>query len=495
LLHSKQANGFVDAFGEVTIMKRTTQVVFAAILSVPAALLFSNRLDAQETRAIPLVHLQDSTPGVPQTGHTNITGTAIAGQFAGGGAGLTAVNADLLDGLNSTAFALLSHNHSGTQITSGTVADARLSTNVGFLSNTQAWIGRNLFSNSGNFFAGDGAGLTNVDAATLGGLLVTQFGRLTSGQTWTGINTFSNTSNAFTGNGAGLINVDALTLGGLAPTAFGRLGSAQTWTAANTFSNASNSFTGNGAGLAGVDAATLDGLNSTAFGRLNSSQIWTTTNIFDGSPSGATDFITVSDDRADVNAYTVDIDTENVGIRILRGTGGQSWVNNAAITASAASGYGIHSVTADPGFSAIRAKSLDTDEFTDLCGPNGAVATTGHVTRRYDGANYSAATPIAYGLIASSGGVSGSTGNVSATRPSTGVYEITITGESPSSSGAIIVTPRTTSPRFTSVEPSGSIFRVRIWDAGGTAVNDNFYFVMFKANPVASPEGGPRPKP
>ena len=60
---------------------------------------------AQVGGALPaFVRLQATTPGVSQTGHSNITGTAIAGQHVGGGAGLTGVNADLLDGINSTAF-------------------------------------------------------------------------------------------------------------------------------------------------------------------------------------------------------------------------------------------------------------------------------------------------------------------------------------------------------------------------------------------------------
>ncbi|MBS1724159.1 MAG: hypothetical protein JSS66_14540 [Armatimonadetes bacterium] len=37
--------------------------------------------------------LQTATPGTPQAGHTNMTGTAIAGQFVGGGSGLTGLNA------------------------------------------------------------------------------------------------------------------------------------------------------------------------------------------------------------------------------------------------------------------------------------------------------------------------------------------------------------------------------------------------------------------
>lgn len=51
-----------------------------------------------------LVVLQTTTPGTAQSGNTNVAGTSRAGQFQGGGAGLTGVDADLLDGLNSSAF-------------------------------------------------------------------------------------------------------------------------------------------------------------------------------------------------------------------------------------------------------------------------------------------------------------------------------------------------------------------------------------------------------
>src|SRR5208283_4818695 len=37
------------------------------------------------------VDLQSATPGSPQTGHLNISGTAIAGTFSGSGSGLTSI--------------------------------------------------------------------------------------------------------------------------------------------------------------------------------------------------------------------------------------------------------------------------------------------------------------------------------------------------------------------------------------------------------------------
>jgi microcystin-dependent protein len=74
------------------------------------------------------VQLQATTPGSAQTGNLNITGTAIAGTFSGSGSALTSLN--------------------GTNISSGTVADARLSANVALLNGTgpQTFTGNNKFT-------------------------------------------------------------------------------------------------------------------------------------------------------------------------------------------------------------------------------------------------------------------------------------------------------------------------------------------------------------
>jgi hypothetical protein len=80
---------------------------------------------------------------------------------------VTNLNADLLDGLDSTAFALASHTHDASAIASGTLLDARLSTNIGRLNGNQNWTGSNVFSGN-NSFSGDGAGLTNLNASELG---------------------------------------------------------------------------------------------------------------------------------------------------------------------------------------------------------------------------------------------------------------------------------------------------------------------------------------
>ncbi len=80
------------------------------------------------------VQLQTSTPGAAQTGNSNISGTSIAGQFIGSGGGLTNVNANLLDGLDSTAFLQGVPNPlslSGSQITPTITGTSGSNTNLG----------------------------------------------------------------------------------------------------------------------------------------------------------------------------------------------------------------------------------------------------------------------------------------------------------------------------------------------------------------------------
>lgn len=73
-----------------------------------------------------MMRLQDTTPGTAQTGHTHITGTSKAGQFVGGGAGVTDLNAD--------------------NITSGTIAPGRLPSITAFLVGAQTFTGAKTFS-------------------------------------------------------------------------------------------------------------------------------------------------------------------------------------------------------------------------------------------------------------------------------------------------------------------------------------------------------------
>ena len=55
--------------------------------------------------------------GVATLGANTFTGTQMAPAFVGNGSGLTNVSANLLDGLDSTAFALAAHGHNVSQVT------------------------------------------------------------------------------------------------------------------------------------------------------------------------------------------------------------------------------------------------------------------------------------------------------------------------------------------------------------------------------------------
>ena len=79
---------------------------------------------------------------------------------------VTSLNADLLDGLDSAAFAPAVHTHDASAVTTGVLADARLSSNIGRLSGNQTWTGSNAFAGN-NTFAGDGSGLTSLNAGQL----------------------------------------------------------------------------------------------------------------------------------------------------------------------------------------------------------------------------------------------------------------------------------------------------------------------------------------
>lgn len=135
---------------------KTRLTIGASLLTlILAVLAISHRVAESQPTARALVVLQATTPGTAQTGHVNVSGTIRAGNYFGSGANLTGLNAS--------------------SIGTGTLSDARLSSNVGLLNNTQGWIGRNNFSHPSNIFVGDGTGLANVNANLLDGLDSTAF--------------------------------------------------------------------------------------------------------------------------------------------------------------------------------------------------------------------------------------------------------------------------------------------------------------------------------
>lgn len=107
----------------------------------------------------------------PQTA-LHVAGEVTATGFHGGGAGLAGVNADRLDGHDSTEFALAAHVHSAADVTTGTLADARLSNNVPLEDTPNTFTALNTFSPaSGAPFAVGGANkVANLNADLLDGL-------------------------------------------------------------------------------------------------------------------------------------------------------------------------------------------------------------------------------------------------------------------------------------------------------------------------------------
>jgi hypothetical protein len=141
---------------------------------------------------------------------------------------------------HDATYSLLSHDHSAADLASGTVADERLSSNVPMLNAYQTFSGSNFFSgvvqvtNTDNTFVGtftgDGEGLSNivvVAANVMGGLPATQLAgtlpaNLLAG-VYTNALTFNNPANSFAGDGAGLTGVNAEALEGFGAAGFWQL--------------------------------------------------------------------------------------------------------------------------------------------------------------------------------------------------------------------------------------------------------------------------------
>ncbi len=162
------------------------------------------------------IQLQGATPGTAQTGNINISGTIIAGTFSGSGASLTnldagAVSSGTLNDSRLSANVTLQGNSfnsanqlvkldgsgalpaisgaaltglNGSNISSGTVADGRLSANVALLSGTQSFTGLKTFGagatiTAGQTFTVNGDALTDLTGTGLansGGALSVAYG-------------------------------------------------------------------------------------------------------------------------------------------------------------------------------------------------------------------------------------------------------------------------------------------------------------------------------
>ena len=183
-----------------------------------------------------------------------------------------ALNADHLDGLDSSQLARLGSSNTftlGDQLiqTGGSgIAGLRVRGAPAQTGDLQRWedstgsalarVWSNGVIQSSAGFQGNGSGLTSLSL---------------SGTYSTGVS-FPNVANSFAGDGSGLagLNAGQLALGTLPS---GRLSG--TYSSAVTFSNAANSFTGGGAGLTGVNAGLLDGIDSASFLRSDAADSYT----------------------------------------------------------------------------------------------------------------------------------------------------------------------------------------------------------------------------
>ncbi|HRI44204.1 MAG TPA: hypothetical protein PLL78_03175 [Fimbriimonadaceae bacterium] len=242
----------------------------------------SKSADSQPTPKA-LVQLQPTTPGTQQVGHANLSGSMIAGQFLGGGVGLTGVNADLLDGLDSTAFLqsvplpltlsgtngthiIRGENASTTNNSSGVFgyASAATGTTYGVYGRTNSPDGfAGYFEGTGYFSTRVGIGTTTPTAKLhlagtpgVDGLRFPDGTLQTTAAAGGGSGTVTSINQAL---GITLTPNPLTTTGTIAidPAVVPQLAAGNTFTGANTLSNAANSFTGNGAGLTALNATNI----------------------------------------------------------------------------------------------------------------------------------------------------------------------------------------------------------------------------------------------
>lgn len=195
------------------------------------------------------------------------------------------LNADLLDGMDSSHFAPAGHLHSADELVSGRVPDERLagvySSVLGFPNASNSFSGA---------FLGDGSGLSNLNAGVLTGIvpdhnLSPSIARVDADQVVTGSNVFSgvtimtNETNdivgTFRGNGAGLSNIVVTAANVQGPLESAQLTGplpssllAGIYDSALAFNNPANVFTGDGMGLTGVNAERLSGFGAASFWQL-----------------------------------------------------------------------------------------------------------------------------------------------------------------------------------------------------------------------------------
>ncbi|MBW3538408.1 hypothetical protein KY386_02860, partial [Candidatus Parcubacteria bacterium] len=267
------------------------------------------------------VSLQAATPGTAQTGHINVSGTIIAGSFSGNGAALTSLNAS--------------------NISSGTLADARLSSNVPLKNAANTFTALNTFNGQtldtqASGTAGSAAfntTLTKNDALTktFNGVSITPT-----------INTgLSNTATTF--NVLSLDTVNTATTGVTTNLIQASYGGVSQFTVNSGGAVTATSFAGNGAALTGLNASNISS------GTLADARLSASVSLL-GQTIGLAELETGSVDSAKiVDGSVANIDLVNSSLTVTAGTGlsgggsialGGTGTLNLANTTVAAGTYG-----------------------------------------------------------------------------------------------------------------------------------------------------------
>ncbi|MDQ5944085.1 MAG: Bulb-type lectin protein [Patescibacteria group bacterium] len=235
------------------------------------------------------VTIQDTFPGTPQAGNVGISGTFGAGNFVGSGAGITGLNA--------------------TNITSGTLANARLSPDVSLLGQTieAGEIQSNIVS-SINGIVNDGG---NVDIVAGTNVTVTTAG-----------NTITISSLAAGGGIEEIIVGSGLVGGGTTATVNIDIDSSVVTLQGNTFNGAGQLVRLNGLGqLPAVNASQLTNLNASALtgGTVDDARLSSNVALKNGQNiftplADSTGVFRVQNAAANVDVLRVDTSNNRVGI-------------------------------------------------------------------------------------------------------------------------------------------------------------------------------------
>ncbi len=404
----------------------------------------------------------------------NMSATGI---ISGNGSGLTSVNAELVDGLDSTAFLQSVPNPLNLGGPNGASPTIEAQNNSG-VDNASGVKGMAL--NGGDFltfggifqsFATRGTGVIGTALASSG----STFGGIFQCNSTSGTGVFGSANAATGATIAGRFDNGSVSGTGVR----GSANAATGFTTGGRFLSLSEA----GTGLFGIATATT----GNTFGGQFQCNSTSGTGVFGiaTAPNGITEGGSFESQSATGTGVS--------GLGFIAGR----------FTSSASSGFGIIASSANiggdflssnlEGFGGLFNNSALGNEFdVELSGPNGAINTPGFVYREYTATTRSAAIPIAYGSIDAAGVILGGTGNFTLSAHTiTGAYDITIVGETYSNAAfSVTVTPVTNSPMLATVADTGASFRANIWSLAGALTNNAFQFTVWRADPTPPGDGG-----